>query len=247
MSNSVNVMRLIHSAITVLLGSALSLIPTGSARAAFTLTLGQGTSTSSNTPPTGASGTIKFTFTQDVNFVKLEMLITNTTGQAIFGDGATVSKLTGFAFDLIDGVTVGNAEVGQFLDVYFADPVDFQPFDPLDNAFGDNDNFLGGNPQGALSQGQSDTLRLFLSTAKTAAQVEQEFFIGFQQASLGYALRFQNVNAGEGSDKLLGTGGDDGVVKDKAIPWQADMVSAGSLLFLGGLVYHRYRQRQRSA
>jgi hypothetical protein len=48
-----------------------------------------------------------------------------------------------------------------------------------------------------------------------ASEVENDFFTGFTSGALKVATRFQQVNAGEGSDKLLGGdisngGGDNG-------------------------------------
>ncbi|MGD1713556.1 hypothetical protein, partial [Dapis sp. BLCC M172] len=183
------------------------LLPTSAE--AFTFNFGAD-STSSNSPATGASASVDFGFIQQGSDVKIELGITNTTGSSIFGDGATASKLTGIGFDLLDGLSfAGSFNSDGFLDTFIENAA-FNPFDTLDVGIADNNNFLGGNANGALAQSQSTNVSFLVSGANlVAATLENDFFTAFTNQTLDIGARFQQVNAGAGSDKLLGgtTGG----------------------------------------
>ena len=166
-------------------------------------------SSSSNTPATGASAKATLNFFDDINgLVRIDMVIRNTTGEiASFGDGATTSKLTGIAFDLLepnDGLDLANFMGGTYFDTMIINP-DAAPFGTLDFGVADNSNFNGGNANGALPEAMEDSLSMKIKFGNlTALDVEAAFKVGFMNSSLNYVARFQQVNAGEGSDKLNG-------------------------------------------
>ena len=171
---------------------------------AFTLTFGAG-STSSNDPLTGASGTATFGFMDEMGDVRVSVKVRNTTGSTTFGAGATQSALTGFGFDLLMGTSV--ASPGSFLSTGSLDTfllnADFNPFGKLDVAFADNNNFNGGNANDAVDAGEMSVASFLLATDLDAAGTARAFQTGFFSDGLQAGLRFQQVNAGEGSDKLV--------------------------------------------
>lgn len=163
-------------------------------------------STSSNSPATGASAKAELSFSDSAGQVKIDFSFRNTTGElAAFGSGATASKLTGVAIDLFSPNTgVSNFVGGTYLDTLIQN-ASLPPFGTLDIGIADNGNFVGGNANGALPEGQTDTASLILSgTGLSATDLENAFLTGFSNGSLNYVARFQQVNAGAGSDKLEG-------------------------------------------
>ena len=202
------------------------LVPT--AAQAFSIQLGPGSQSSNNTP-TGASALVDFTFTQMGNDVEIGLNITNTTGVLpAFGDGATTSKLTGIGFDLggfqaLDALGLslvgGSFTNTGFLDTLIEDAA-FQPFPSLDVGIADNNNFNGGNANGALPEGQSTTASIKVTGTNPliAGVLENLFLTGFTDGTVDIGARFQQVNAGEGSDKLLGGDPvDDGTIDDGTV------------------------------
>ncbi len=164
-------------------------------------------STSSNNTLTGASGLVGFMFADESGDVRVTLDIENTTGSPLFGDNATSSKLTGFGFDLLTGVSyvvdsfVGDTD-GHFTDLLLN--ANAQPFDSLDLAVADNNNFNGGNANGALPEGDSANVSFLLDSTQNAADLGVAFQAAFFSVPrLQASLRFQQVNAGSGSDKLL--------------------------------------------
>ena len=181
----------------------------------FTLEFGEG-SISSNSPPTGASGSASFEFADDGGDVELTVVVTNTTGSTVFGEGATGSKLTGFAFDLLNGVSFisGTFSSSGFLDTLLTNVV-LPPFTngglfsgTIDIAFADNTNFQGGGPAGALPEGQSATIQILLDTTLNAVDLGSAYQTAFETAfdvdppSPASVMRFQAVEPGDRSDKL---------------------------------------------
>lgn len=211
-----------------------------------------GTSLSSNSPATGASATAELSFSDVFGGVLIGFSFRNTTGViAPFGLGATTSKLTGVAIDLVNPNTGTIAfNPGSFLDTLIPD-ADNQPFGTLDIGIADNSNFIGGNANDALAQGATDFSSLILGgTGLSAVNLQNAFFSGFTGGSLNYVARFQQVNGGsltrEGSDKLeggtvtcdnCGSGGD-----PKGIPEPASL-----LLMSAGLIGFGFARRRRSA
>ena len=87
--------------------------------------------------------------------------------------------------------------------------------------------------------GQSSTVSFLLSGIGflDAAMVESDFLEGFKNETLKVASRFQQVNAGGGSDKLLGGDisngvGDKGGGDEVSVPEPATTLG---LMALGGL------------
>ncbi|MBE9067545.1 hypothetical protein IQ260_12835 [Leptolyngbya cf. ectocarpi LEGE 11479] len=172
------------------------------------------TSQSSNSPATGASASIEFNFNDlSADQIQIDLSITNTTGQldsGLFGAGATSSKLTGIAFDLFDGLNIVSRSTNGKLDTWLND-VDFNPFSnsvgDFTIALADNNNFTGGNANGAVATGETSTASFVITgfEANTSStELQEQFRQAFENQQLDIAARFQQVNAGGGSDKLLG-------------------------------------------
>lgn len=119
--------------------------------------------------------------------------------------------------------------------------VDFNPFsNSVGNfhvAVADNGNFLGGNANGALPEGQSTTASFLVSTALNASAFESALLTGYQNGTLHFGARFQQVNAGEGSDKLLGGGMNTPLV----VPEPSTILGAIALLPVGLWALRRLR------
>ena len=209
-------------------GTAALSFGIGAADAAVLLNFGAG-ATSSNPTPTGASATALLSFVDEGGDVRVSAEVTNTTGSPIFGAGATESMLTGFGLDLVPGATyVADSFIGgTYLDTLILD-ADASPFGTLDIAGADNDQYNGGNANGALPQPLSDTFSFLLSSLLGASDLEDAFLTAFTtDPVLTSAVRFQQVNAGAGSDKLT----------NPDVPNPIPLPAAGLLLFagLGGL------------
>ncbi|MEB3355724.1 MAG: PEP-CTERM sorting domain-containing protein, partial [Synechococcales bacterium] len=96
-------------------------------------------------------------------------------------------------------------------------------------------NFLGGNANGALSEGQTTTasIKLSLAEAKNAQQIEEAFFAALSQNVLNVGVRFQQVNAGAGSDKLSGGTIQGASNNDNDEDKSVEVPEPGSLLGMG--------------
>ncbi|MBW4556697.1 MAG: PEP-CTERM sorting domain-containing protein [Trichormus sp. ATA11-4-KO1] len=228
--------------------AAASLAMMPSSAQAFSILFGPD-SFSSNPTRTGSSAKVNFNFSQVGSDVLLDLALTNTTGQIpTFGDGATESTLVGFGFDILDGLTFAyNPLSSTFTQLYgnssltsqtISGPATLQPFGTFDvgiRSAGPGD-FNGGNPTQGLTAGQSTNVSFTLSGANlNAADVESEFLSGFQSGTLRVSTRFQSVNAGEGSDKLLG-----GNIVKRRVPEPATLAGIG--LVAGVMVMSRRRQ-----
>jgi hypothetical protein len=187
---------------------AASLVVGATGASAATLNFDNTTSVSSNNPFTGASGSLMLTFmdTALVGVASVFASVTNTTGVGTaFGAGATISTLTGVGFDFLTGVTyVSNSFLGGSIFDTLILGADAQPFDTLDIAIADNNNYNGGNANNGLSEGSSDTasFRLNYTDYTNAAALDAAFGSAFAAGTLQASMRFQQVNAGAGSDKL---------------------------------------------
>jgi hypothetical protein len=168
------------------------------------------TSLSSETTATGASARVELSFTDLIgDAVRIDFAIRNTTGEITpFGLGATESKLTGIAIDLVSPNTgVSDFVGGSYLDTLITN-ASANPFGILDIGIADNTNFIGGNANGALAEATSDLVSLVLNgTGLSAPGLESAFAAGFTSGSLHYVARFQQVDTPNGnglSDKLSG-------------------------------------------
>ncbi|MBT9311222.1 PEP-CTERM sorting domain-containing protein [Leptothoe kymatousa] len=203
---------------------------------AFTYRFGAA-STSSNATATGAAAKIEFDF-EDVgnNQIQIDLQIKNTTGEDIFGDGATTSKLTGVAFDMFEGFDLVSHSLGNQLDTLLTE-VAFKPFSnslgDFDFALADNKNFEGGNANEALAEGLTDSISLVYSglNGESIDAFRNRFETAFDSEELKIAARFQQVDE-NASDKLLG-----GEVEVQEVPEPHNLLGLGlmttGLLLLG--------------
>jgi hypothetical protein len=241
-----------HSKKIFLLSAAfLTAIALGSPANAGVLLTFDSSSVSSNNPPTGASGTAELSFAAVGSDVRVSVEVTNTTGLIpSFGAGATASKLTGVGFDILGLVYEGGFIGGNFLDTAIQ-PASLPPFGTFDFAGADNSNFLGGNANAALPAGGVDTFS-FLLSGLNAVDMEAAFENAYELSDplLGSAvMRFQQVNAGAGSDKLfLGPPGTTPPVPGPGgnVPEPSSMAIFGALGLLG-LASRRRRGAQKQA
>lgn len=198
-----------------------------SANAAQALTLNfDHTSTSTNDPATGASAQVDFDFVDVAGGVQLDLTLLNTTGQLddSFGLGATHSEFVAFGFDVSDSISsytydnlsssftrlFGDANLNPTVegDAVIGGAGSQNVFDigiRVPNAQGNPTagGFQGGSPSGGLNPGESAQVSFFLNTSDNAQAVEQAFADLFNGQEFRAVARFQNVNAGGGSDKLL--------------------------------------------
>ncbi|ASC69332.1 hypothetical protein XM38_002590 [Halomicronema hongdechloris C2206] len=90
--------------------------------------------------------------------------------------------------------------------------IDGISLDNFDLVISNKDDFKGsGSPQSALAAGQSSTVAFTLNAVLnqqnervTASELEDVLTNAFKNGDILAAARFKDVNAGEGSDKLLG-------------------------------------------
>jgi hypothetical protein len=211
--------------------AALTIGAIGSAQASIVLAFGEN-AISTNTPRTGASGSATLTFTDEGSNVRLSAAVTNTTGNDIFGAGATSSVLTGFGLDLVQGATFAGGFIGgTYLDTLIQN-ANIQPFGSIDVAGADNNNWQGGNANDALPSQDpdlTDTFSFLLSYSGSAFDLEAAFFTALTtDPVLTSAMRFQQVEGGTNngaSEKLsnpdvtTGGGAGLGVVPLPAAGW----------------------------
>lgn len=216
-----------HLVVSVAIPIGLILTTTNPA-AAFIYSL-DSTSQSSNNSATGASASVEFKFSDLSNDqIQVDLTVTNTTGQlegGLFGDQATSSSLTGIAFDVFDGLSLVSRNTHGNLDTWL-DDVDFNPFSnsvgDFTVALADNNNFEGGNPNGAVATGETSTASFVVTgftPDTTSSELRERFRQAFESKELDIAARFQQVNAGAGSEKLLG-----GVVIGEASPEKSTQI-----------------------
>jgi hypothetical protein len=169
---------------------------------AFTLSITPNNGSSENT---GASALLDFNFVQSGTSTVLNLGIRNTTDGSK-GLGATAATLVGVGFDLPDNVAnpAYSALTSTFTKTYFNQDATLNPYGTFDLGIrSGSGNFAGGNPTAGLTAGQSTTTR-FTFANWNASTLENLFKTGFQNDSLRAVARFQQVNAGGGSDKVLG-------------------------------------------
>lgn len=218
-----------------------------SAAQAFTLSINPQFGSTENT---GATATLDFDFVQQGNNVLLNLGIVNTTNGTA-GLGATQATLVGVAVDLLAGPVTSfayNAGSSAFTNTYnnLNIPGSFGSivFDYGIRSEGPG-NFVGGNPQQGLTAGQSAVVSFLLSgsSALNAAAVEQSFFSGYSSGSLSAAGRFQQVDAGGGSDKVLGGNPTPDNPPSAAVPEPASMLG----MLAAGAMFLNRKKLQRKA
>lgn len=233
------------AAVLATVGLSLAALPNSAQ--AFSLSIAPQYGSTENT---GASALLDFNFVQKGSDVLLNLGMTNTTnGKA--GLGATQATLVGVAFDTIAGVQAsavsGNSNFTQLWT-----NVDLSP----SNQFGVYDvgvstprnQFEGGNANGGLKAGESTLVSfLFKGSNLNASTVESSFLKGFQSGDLRTAARFQQVNAGGGSDKVAGALIPPIISEPGTPDHAAGVPEPGSILGMlaaGGLLFGRKKRGQ---
>jgi PEP-CTERM motif len=185
------------------LGAMAAVLPTHPAQA-FSVNISP---TVGSTENTGASASLDFSFAQSGADTWLNLGITNTTNGTL-GLGATQATLVGVAFDFpLNLAYTYDPLSSNFTTVY--DPASLPPYGSFDVGIrsAGPGNFAGGNPSQGLNAGQSTTVRLTFA-GQAASSLESSFQSLFATSSAQNPLivgRFQQVNAGGGSDKVVGT------------------------------------------
>ncbi|WP_278027344.1 VPLPA-CTERM sorting domain-containing protein [Roseicyclus salinarum] len=229
---------------TLAVASTTLVLAGGAASASIVLAFGSNSNTT-NAQLTGASGTATLDFSDDADGVLVKVTVENTTGDTIFGAGATASELTYFGFDLVDGASYfGGFVGGTYLDTLNVD-TSASPFGTIDIGAGDDANFQGAGGQGgadgipSTDPNTTDMFSFILSyTGGGATDLENAFYSAFtDDPVLLSVMRFQSVNAGEGSDKLSGPD-----VSQPGAP--VPLPAAGWMLIagIGGLVAMKRRK-----
>jgi hypothetical protein len=164
-----------------------------------------------STENTGASASLDFNFSQSGVDTFLELGIRNTTDGSL-GLGATQATLVGVGFELPTPAPSFTYDplLSTFTQTYFNQNATLQPYGTFDIGIRSNSNgngtFAGGNPQQGLTAGQSTTVR-FTFANQNAANLATSFQTLFANSTNANPLivgRFQQVNAGGGSDKVVG-------------------------------------------
>jgi hypothetical protein len=172
----------------------------GPASAAVTLFFGPPNTSTENT---GASVEALFDFVDAGGDVQLNLSISNITDGSL-GLHATEATLVGLAFDLPTYVSLTYNSDGGFTKLW--NGATLQPYGGFDVGISPPRNsFNGGNPQNGLTAGGTLNVSFLINTTSNAATFESQFLNGFNSGDLRAAARFQQVNAGGGSDKVLGT------------------------------------------
>lgn len=165
-----------------------------------------------STENTGSTAKLDFNFVQQGANVLLNLDVTNTTNGSA-GLGATKSTLVGVAIDLLGGPvtsysynSLSSAFTKTFTNVSIPGPFSNVNFDFAFRSAGSGTTFVGGNPQAGLTAGQSTLVSFLLkgNGSLNATEVENSLLSRFSSGAMSVAGRFQQVNAGGGSDKVLG-------------------------------------------
>ncbi len=189
-----------------------------------------------STENTGASATANFVFSDVGANVRVDLTLSNITN-GLLGLGATNATLVGIAFDAPTATFVSYTGAGGFTKAW-TNP-SLPPYGNFD--FGvspERNSFVGGNPQSGLTAGGTPfTVSFVLDTSFDAAAFESAFLAGYTDGTFNTAARFQQVNAGGGSDKVLG-----GITSAVPEPATWAMMITGF-----GLAGAALRQRRRQA
>ena len=158
-----------------------------------------------STENTGASATAAFSFSDVGNDVLIDLVLTNTTNGTL-GLGATQATLVGIAFDLPTYTSLSYNNGGTAFTKLWTN-VSAPPMGVFDQGISTPRNtFNGGNGNSGLTALQTlGTVQFTVNTTLTAAQFESAFSSGhLVGGDLNAMARFQQVNAGGGSDKVFG-------------------------------------------
>lgn len=187
-----------------------------------------------STENTGATASLDFKFADTLKGVMMTLDIKNTTNGSA-GLGATSATLVGVAFDLLSDVKAFTYNPGSSAFTKTYNNVGIPGLTSETFTFGirsaGTGNFVGGNPQQGLTAGQNTSVSFLLSGITNAATAETSFFKGFKDGSLQAAGRFQQVNAGGGSDKVMA---------GEAVP---EPTTIGGML-LSGMMLAKFRNRK---
>lgn len=182
-----------------LAGALAAVSLAGAAQAAVSLFFGPPNTSTENT---GASATALFDFSDLGGDVLLNLSIANITDGSL-GLGADQATLVGLAFDLPTYASLTYTPAGGFTQLW--DDPSLQPFGSFDVGISPPRNsFNGGMPQTGLAAGNTLNLSFLIDTGSDAAAFESLFLNGFTSGDFRAGARFQQVNAGAGSDKILG-------------------------------------------
>lgn len=157
---------------------------------------------------TGASGAAEISFAQDGGNVRVTVDVENTTGDVIYGEGATKGYLNAFAFDLVDGVNFVDSSfvAGSYLDTLMFDVGAGGGLGKISVGVADNDKFITGTASdGIYSEGDDTDSFSFLLSGMSAAEMEAAFDAAFNDMAdpLAAVMRFQKLDAGKNNDTLL--------------------------------------------
>lgn len=158
-----------------------------------------------STENTGSKAQLDFNFVQSGNDVLLNLGITNATN-GTGGLKATQATLVGLAFDLTPNLKVASYSAGDSGFTKLWSNAELNPYGSFTVGISPQRNsFAGGNPRDGLGAGSSTNVSFRLTgQGLKAAEVEQTIYAGINSGSLRAVGRFQQVNAGGGSDKVLG-------------------------------------------
>lgn len=224
---------------SILAATSLATASTMMPAQAFTLQLAPMYGSTENT---GSTANLDFNFKQQGKDILLKLGIANTTNGTV-GLGATRSTLVGVAFDLPDDLSTYSSDYtfgGSGFTKFWQNP-SLQPFGTFDIGISPQRNsFAGGNPTDGLTAGQSTSVSFVLKGSNLdAANVEKEFLTGFENGTLRAVGRYQQVNAGGGSDKVLGG------IRKKKVPEPATLAGLG--LVAGAMAMSRCRKINQTA
>ena len=176
---------------------------TGAANATVTLEFNPSWGSTENT---GAAATAAFSFSDVASDVGIDLILKNITNGAQGGLNATAATLVGLAFDLPTFTSLTYADGGTNFTKLWTNVI-LPPFGTFDFGISTpRKTFVGGNPTGGLTSGNTLSVVHFkVNTTLTAAAFEAAFAAGnLAGGDLNAAARFQQVNAGGGSDKVWG-------------------------------------------
>lgn len=188
---------------------------------------------------------MNFSFAQQGDNVLLNLDMTNTTNGKL-GLGATASTLVGVAFDMPSFLNFSLTPSGSNFTQLWKN-VNLSPT----NQFGTysagistpRNSFEGGNANGGLKAGESTTVSFLLSGGKlNVKDVQNSFLTGFSSGSFKVAGRFQQVNAGGGSDKVVGKIQIPETPKPKKVPEPG--LGLGLVVVGSGALYRNIRRRK---